>query len=270
MDLGQKLRQARQEAGLSQRQLCADVITRNMLSLIENGSAKPSMDTLQYLAGRLGKPVSYFLEEQAVTSPNQASMAAARQAFANRDNAGVLRALEAYRAPDPVFDQERGLLAALAQLGQAEQAIAQGKLPYAAELLEAIQGDSMYYTAELERRRLLLLAQAQPDRLSPIAAALPADDRELLLRAGAALEAGNPARCAQLLDAAAGKQAPEWNLLRGEAYLALGQFAAAAQCYHRAEDAYPRRVLPRLEQCYRELEDYKMAYRYACKQRDGK
>ena len=52
MELGQKLRLARQEAGLSQRQLCGEVITRNMLSQIENGSAKPSMETLRYLAGR--------------------------------------------------------------------------------------------------------------------------------------------------------------------------------------------------------------------------
>ena len=32
MSLGEKLRQARMESGLSQRQLCGDEITRNMLS----------------------------------------------------------------------------------------------------------------------------------------------------------------------------------------------------------------------------------------------
>ena len=63
MELGQRLRQARLEAGLSQRQLCGEVITRNMLSQIENGSARPSMETLRYLASRLGKPISFFLEE---------------------------------------------------------------------------------------------------------------------------------------------------------------------------------------------------------------
>ena len=68
MELGEKLRQARMEAGLSQRQLCGEEITRNMLSLIENGAAKPSMKTLQYLAARLEKSVSYFLEETAVLS----------------------------------------------------------------------------------------------------------------------------------------------------------------------------------------------------------
>ena len=47
MELGEKLRQARMEAGLSQRQLCGEEITRNMQALIENGTAKPSMKTLQ-------------------------------------------------------------------------------------------------------------------------------------------------------------------------------------------------------------------------------
>lgn len=69
MTLGEKLRQVRLQAGLSQRALCGDVITRNMLSQIENGTAQPSMATLQYLAGKLQKPVSYFLEEARETSP---------------------------------------------------------------------------------------------------------------------------------------------------------------------------------------------------------
>ena len=48
MELSQKLKQARLDAGLSQKALCGDQITRNMLSQIENGSARPSMDTLRY------------------------------------------------------------------------------------------------------------------------------------------------------------------------------------------------------------------------------
>ena len=57
MDIGGKLKAARLEAGLSQRQLCGEIITRNMLSQIENGSAQPSMETLCQLAARLGKTV---------------------------------------------------------------------------------------------------------------------------------------------------------------------------------------------------------------------
>ena len=52
MALGQQIRQVRLDAGLSQRQLCGGLITRNMLSQIENGNARPSMDTLQQLAQR--------------------------------------------------------------------------------------------------------------------------------------------------------------------------------------------------------------------------
>ena len=65
MELGEKIRAARLGAGLSQRQLCGEEITRNMLSLIENGSARPSMKTLEYLARKLGKPLSYFLDAHA-------------------------------------------------------------------------------------------------------------------------------------------------------------------------------------------------------------
>ncbi len=119
MELGQRLKQARLDAGLSQRQLCGDQLTRNMLSLIENGTARPSMDTLLYLAARLEKPVSYFLEEKSL-SPNQARLAAARDAFAAGDPAAALAVLDAYEAPDPDFDPEQRYLAYLCRLYLAE------------------------------------------------------------------------------------------------------------------------------------------------------
>lgn len=100
MELGEKLRQARLEAGLSQRQLCGGELTRNMLSLIENGSASPSMKTLSLLARRLGKPVGYFLEENAGDTSDLPSSAEA--------------------------------------LRQAEEALAAGKDVYAAQLLQCV------------------------------------------------------------------------------------------------------------------------------------
>lgn len=97
----------RLEAGLSQRALCGDEITRNMLSRIENGAARPSMKTLRFLAARLDKPVSYFLEEDTVCSPNQESMTAARRLFDGEDYAGAMQALAQYRAPDEIYDREK-------------------------------------------------------------------------------------------------------------------------------------------------------------------
>ena len=61
MELGEKLRQARLAAGLSQRQLCGDVITRNMLSQIESGAAFVQC-LLQGVSGHFCGYLSHFTE----------------------------------------------------------------------------------------------------------------------------------------------------------------------------------------------------------------
>ena len=266
MELGQRLRQARLEAGLSQRQLCGEEITRNMLSLIENGTAKPSMDTLRYLAARLGKPMGYFLEEQAVTSPNQAVMDTARRAYTQGEYRACLETLADYQAPDGVFDPERWLLEALACIALAQQV--QDQPTYGAALLARAKtaGEKTpYYTDALERQRLLALYQADPSQAAAIVAQLPDHLPELLLRAEAAL--AEPERCGQILDAAQTRDA-RWHLLRGHTYWAQKAYAQAADHYTRAEEEYPAQAIPRLEACYEALEDYKMAYHYARKQRE--
>ena len=260
MELGKRIKEARLAMGLSQRQLCGDEITRNMLSQIENGSTRPSMDTLRYLASRMGKTVSYFLEEETVTSPNQALMAGAREAYRAGAWQKVLSALEGYRGTDPLFDEEAALLRYLALMALAEEALADGREIYAVGLLEqAGAQQSVYITPETERKRLLLLARA-----TGRAEQLPSIDEELILRARLEPDA---VRCAALLDAAQDQSGPEWNYLRGRAYVAAGAYEAAAECLHRAEETYSAETAPLLERCYRELEDYKMAYFYACKQR---
>ena len=258
MELGEKLRQARQEAGLSQRQLCGEVITRNMLSQIENGSARPSMDTLAYLARQLGKPISFFLEEQTMQLPNQAVMEAARQATGKQ----VLEILRQYGSPDPVFDPERWLLEALVCLELAREAAAE-KPGYARQLLEqAAQAGAKtpYYTPELERSRLLLCAEVG----MPVhVAELPSLDAELMLRAELAQ---TPERQVALLEAVENRS-DRWYCLRGKLYEQAGDHRQAAACYHKAEASGSMEIYQSLERCYRQLEDYKMAYEYACKQR---
>lgn len=268
MELGAKLKQARLEAGLSQRQLCGEKITRNMLSLIENGAAKPSMDTLRYLAERLGRSVSYFLEEDAVLLPNQKVMELARQSWKQGCGEAVLRVLVDFQEPDPIFDGEKRLLEHLARLGIAREALKAGRAVYAGSRLDEMDILDTDYCAEaLARQRLLLLAKAYPKTRAGICASLPSLDEELLLRAENALEQGDPERSGALLDAAEERDDPHWNYLRGEVYLARERYAEAARCYHRAEAQYPQKTAARLEQCYRELEDYKQAYFYACKQK---
>src|SRR2546423_9408646 len=61
--IGERIRSARTEAGLSQAQLGAPHFTRAYVSAIELGKVRPAMKSLEFLADKLGKPTAYFLED---------------------------------------------------------------------------------------------------------------------------------------------------------------------------------------------------------------
>ena len=228
-----------------------------MLSLIENGAARPSMDTLAHFARQLGKPVSFFLEEDAVTSPNQAVMAEARSRWVDWDAGGVLTALERYSAPDPTFDDERGLLEYRALLTLARKALDDERIPYAQQLLErAEQCVSMYLESDSELQ--LLRAKA--------GLSFQLDCDEVLLLKAEAVLAKDPSRCLTLLQAVE-RPSPQWDLLMGLCLFEKQDYAAATKHLQMAEILYPRQVLSKLEVCFRELGDFKQAYEYACRQR---
>lgn len=262
MTLGEKLRAARLEAGLSQRQLCGDTITRNMLSQIENGTANPSMATLTVLAGRLGKPLGWFLGE--AQTGNGAAMALARSCYDRQDAGATLEALEGYQGPDGDFDREYNLLSALARLDLARQALDDSRPGLAEKYLADVRPflDGTYCREELERKRLLLLGRLG----HRVGQALPSLDEELLLRATEAMKEGKQDRARQFL-AAAETRSCQWQLLWGRCCVAEGRWQEAAQALHLAEDVYPGETAPLLEQAYREMGDYRRAYEYACKQK---
>lgn len=264
MTLGQRIRQIRQEKGISQRQLCSGIITRNMLSLIENDVATPSLDTLRFLSEQLQTPVSYFLDEQVSMSSNQAIITDARLRLGRGDTAGVLEVLKDYRKPDPALDNEKALLELLACIALAEDVISQEKYPYAQELLDraAEAGKhTIYYSRELERRRLLALAQFS-------SVELPVDDGELLVRAEKALQKGDFLRGTQYLEAAEEKKSLKWNYLMGKAYYKQHEYNKALTYLKEAWEYAPKDCAAYLECCCRELEDFKGAYHYACLLRD--
>ncbi|SFI10601.1 MULTISPECIES: helix-turn-helix domain-containing protein [unclassified Bacillus (in: firmicutes)] len=62
--LGEKIRTLRKEKKLTQSELAGTVLTKSMLSQIENGKATPSIKTLHYLADKLGCDASFLLEEE--------------------------------------------------------------------------------------------------------------------------------------------------------------------------------------------------------------
>jgi transcriptional regulator with XRE-family HTH domain len=62
--IGERIREARHRAGLTQQQLAGDRYTKAYVSALETGIARPSMVALTYLSQRLGLPPSHFLDEQ--------------------------------------------------------------------------------------------------------------------------------------------------------------------------------------------------------------
>ena len=258
MDLGTKIRQARLEKGLSQKTLSGDRITRNMLSLIENGSAAPSMETLRYLAHQLGKPISFFLEDD--LPANQKCILSARELPPQE----ALEALKSYEAPDALLDPEYYLLIATSTLALARQAAEDGKKGYCKELLqqaqEAIQ-KTPYCTAALTRERVLISFLLEPDRAKGLLSQLP-EDEACQLRSAAYLQEDRPQECLNVLTGQSGKLT---DFLRAEAYFSKKDYVSALKHYKMLpEDSQPYH---KMELCCRELKDYAQAYHYACLQR---
>jgi transcriptional regulator with XRE-family HTH domain len=69
--LGERVRRARLEAGLTQAQLAGTEIAPRTISRIESGRVRPSRRVLSYIAQRVGKPLRHFLSDAA---PDQADV----------------------------------------------------------------------------------------------------------------------------------------------------------------------------------------------------
>ena len=106
-----------------------------------------------------------------------------------------------------------------------------------------------------------------PQRHQKAEQVLPSLDDELMLRASLAINRRDFPRAGALLEAMEETSSPPYSLLMGQVLMAQKDYAASVKLLRRAEDCYPAQTAPLLELCYRELEDFKMAYHYACKQK---
>jgi len=61
--IGQRIREARLRAGLTQQQLAGDRYTKAYISALETGIARPSMVALTFICERLGLPASHFIDQ---------------------------------------------------------------------------------------------------------------------------------------------------------------------------------------------------------------
>jgi tetratricopeptide (TPR) repeat protein/DNA-binding XRE family transcriptional regulator len=94
------VREARIEAGLSLAQVAGSDVTRAAIHLIESGRAKPSLPTLELIARRTGKPLSFFMPDGVVvdgpkTPPElQSRVSELERLSLSRDDESVLKLSE--------------------------------------------------------------------------------------------------------------------------------------------------------------------------------
>lgn len=255
MTIGQRILTARQELGLSQRQLAGENITRNMLSAIEHDKAKPSLDTLQYLSEQLGRPVGWFLGEDTPAVEGYDLLKQARLAYDRGEYRDCLSRLE--RIPGgEVLEREVSLLKVLATFALAEQCLTDGRIPYARKLLEEPMGkDCPYFSHELAVRQGILRHRAGLSREIP-------EEGTLILRAEQALGEKRYADAKRYLEALDDRD-EKWHYLMGEALFGLEDHAGAARMYHKCEDTMPQAVRRKLQLCYAAMKDFEKAYYYA-------
>jgi transcriptional regulator with XRE-family HTH domain len=61
--VGQRIQQARHARRMSLAQLAGEDLSRSFLSVVERGRSRISLRALAIVAGRLGLPVSYFVDD---------------------------------------------------------------------------------------------------------------------------------------------------------------------------------------------------------------
>lgn len=141
--LGERIKKLRKEKGLTLQTLAGDVMTKGMLSLIENNKAKPSMESLAYIAAQLGIHPNELLEEVPTTELRE-----------------LLQEVETlYKADLYQWDDFKAIVDKIEPYAE--------KLPYryeSARLLE-IYSRCLYYAKQLDWQPVLERAEAMYEGL---------------------------------------------------------------------------------------------------------
>jgi len=289
MTLGEKIRTARVERHMTQKDVVGDYITRNMLSKIENGSATPSVKTLEYLAGALGLPAGYFMSEGTGDELTPGGLASARQHFRDGEFEGCVQVLQGMEL-DGGFRDEALLLLARAKIGLAKKAMTDGRYEEASRLArEAIDHNDggIYVSAAFRTEALLIIARCTmelggdfPKALDEYQAAY--QDQGLgefyrLTMAEYYIGQGDLDSARREMDSIvrlSEATKPAYLMLQGQMELQDREYEQAAKQLEKAEQLarttgssyFMSSLYAMLEQCYREMEDFKKAYHYASMQ----
>lgn len=298
MTLGQKIKEARIERKMTQKDVVGDYITRNMLSRIENDSATPSVKTLEYIARALQLPAGYFLSDLVSDTGLSGEIVGARTAYRNGDFLSALDLINTIDLSRSANEEEACLLRAKCCLGLAIKSEKEGNLSnaraYAREALKH-NASGLYfdYETELNCCQIIMLWTIRnrsadfsmyEKRYLTESGLGNLNERFAMLRAlRAYTEAGSVGAAPILGPIHAEDLHDTWSRavclhLKGIECMAAGQYREALErigaAEHEAEGIQERILLndiyASLEICYRELDDFKMAYYYATHRLDLK
>jgi len=156
-DIGKKIKELRIGRKMTQTEVVGHFITRNMLSQIENGTALPSMRTLNYLARIFGVPISALLDDD---SKLDYALPDIHAAIAERQFNSALAMIECL--PDfmrqEIVALKLTVYYALAQ--QNDQADTAQAVYYAKLALDIIDEDNTYYRPHIKAELTTMLENA--------------------------------------------------------------------------------------------------------------
>lgn len=295
MSLGSGIRQLRLSRGLTQSQLGGPELSKSFISLVEKDRAKPSVDTLQLIARRLGTSVDALLG-QGDHLPEMVCaglLALSRDAIRNKEYDRATKLLETarYVAEDRFDDVLRE-----AKLQTAEIAVQERKFEEVWSILTEVLGASEKARDPWHVGRALSLMGLVKMRLREFPLALQLLEKavtalrraragrdivrvDTLIRLGTTLGyMGDHAGAIRWFEEAAGSEIAQHDpVVRGQAlwgigqsYRKMGNLDAATRYLLEAKDAMESaeelpdfaRVLKAVGQLYFEKAEFKKALRY--------
>ena len=163
MNIGKKIKDIRKQKGITQARLTNGVITRNMLSQIENGKATPSIPTLIHIANALDVPIEYLLseEESIFDFTKKAFVEKLKKAYVSKKYSDCIYIWE--RSPKQ-SDDEIALILAYSYLEYGSILLSNGNLESASSMLEKsleFANKTVYNTHDIRAKVSLFSAIAK-------------------------------------------------------------------------------------------------------------
>ena len=269
--IGEKIREMRLRAGLTQAQLAEDFITRNMLSCIENGTALPSLPTLLHIARKLGVSPAFFLsgDDEAGQYRKLAAMPALRESFRSGQYEETLRMCrELSTDGTEITEMIFSCLLMLADKARSEHRLAVAAGHYR-ELLN-IPDDDIFLTKKYSADAAFYLALIASVMNEPTAPPSLLDraphDWAPFLRAEELFARGDVEITRGILCSGLVTDPAKKHYLDALLHMADGDYLAAIPCLQMITSAAKPEfytyyhALEKLEFCYEKMENFKDAY----------